>query len=234
MAYKQKGSPFQRNFKIGSPAKQTLQPRVAPTAAPMGAPAAPPPPPVDPAMIAQAAEAVKGAMAPPPPPVDPGAEMPPPTQRNLRMEAASPVKFLGRWGKKARAKRAARTTARPKTAKPMSIGVGGSGGRTTGSVNKPKPTTGGPKVGFIGGIAPLPGGANPRKATGGRKRGLLGSLARGAKSIGKAVKGAVGGGMSGIAKAKSLAKGGGMSGIAKAKGVAKRAGGLKSILKINK
>jgi hypothetical protein len=60
MAYKQKGSPFQRNFKIGSPAKQMLKPRVAPTAAPMGAPAAPPPPPVDPAMVAQAAEAVKG------------------------------------------------------------------------------------------------------------------------------------------------------------------------------
>jgi hypothetical protein len=94
MAYKQKGSPFQRNFGIGSPAKQMLKPRVAPTAAPMGAPAAPPPPPVDPAMVAQAAEAVKGAMAPPPPPVDPGAEMPPPMQRNLRMEAESPVKFL--------------------------------------------------------------------------------------------------------------------------------------------
>jgi hypothetical protein len=45
-------------------------------------------------MIAQAAEAVKGAMAPPPPPVDPGAEMPPPMQRNLRMEAESPVKFI--------------------------------------------------------------------------------------------------------------------------------------------
>jgi hypothetical protein len=57
---------------------------------------APVAPPVDPAMIAQAAKAVKGAMAPPPPPVDPGAEMPPPMQRNLRMEAESPVKFT-KW-----------------------------------------------------------------------------------------------------------------------------------------
>jgi hypothetical protein len=151
MAYKQKGSPFQRNFGIGSPAKQMLKPRVAPTAAPMGAPAAPPPP-VDPAMIAQAAKAVKGAMAPPP--VDPGAEMPPPMQRNLRMEAASPVKFIGGMR---RAKRAARPkTARPKTAKPMSVGVGGfGGGGTTGSVNQP--TTGGPQKGIVS-TTPLPGG----------------------------------------------------------------------------
>ena len=89
MAYKQKGSPFQRNFGIGSPAKQMLKPRVAPVAAPVNAPVnTPVAPPVDPAMIAQAAKAVKGAMAPPP--VDPGAKMPPPMQRNLRME--SPVK----------------------------------------------------------------------------------------------------------------------------------------------
>jgi hypothetical protein len=200
MAYKQKGSPFQRNFKIGSPAKQMLKPRVAPTAAPMGAPAAPPPPPVDPAMVAQAAEAVKGAMAPPP--VDPGAEMPPPTQRNLRMEAESPMKFMGMV-----ARRAARRAARPKT----------------GSVNQP--TTGGPQKGIVS-TTPLPGGDKEGvKRTGGR-RGLLGGLARGVKSVGKAVKGAVGGGMSGIAKAKSAAKGGGMSGIAKAKSAVKNVGGL--------
>jgi hypothetical protein len=154
MAYKQKGSPFQRNFGIGSPAKQMLKPRVAPTAAPMGAPVnAPVAPPVDPAMIAQAAKAVKGAMAPPPadpgamapPPVDPGAEMPPPMQRNLRMEAASPVKFTSGM------RRAVRT-ARPKTVKPMSVGVGGG---TTGSVNQP--TTGGPQKGIVS-TTPLPGG----------------------------------------------------------------------------
>jgi hypothetical protein len=212
MAYKQKGSPFQRNFGIGSPAKQMLKPRVAPTAAPMGAPAAPPPPPVDPAMIAQAAEAVKGTMAPPPPPVDPGAEMPPPTQRNLRMEAASPVKFIGRWAKSARAKRAAR----PKTVKPMSIGMGGG---TTGSVNQP--TTGGPQKEIVS-TTPLPGGANPRKATGGRKRGLLKNLARGVKSVGKAVRGSVGSGMSGMAKTAKVVEGARNL----AKGVGEKVGGL--------
>jgi hypothetical protein len=198
MAYKQKGSPFQRNFKIGSPAKQMLKPRVAPTAAPMGAPAAPPPPPVDPAMVAQAAEAVKGAMAPPPadpgamapPPMDPGAEMPPPTQRNLRMEAASPMKF----------------------------GLTGLTGRMPKPVNKPKPTTGGPQKGIVS-TTPLPGGANPRKATGGRKRGLLGSLARGAKSIGKAVKGV-------REKVGGLAKGAIKNNLGLAKGVVKNVGGL--------
>ena len=201
MAYKQKGSPFQRNFGIGSPAKQTLQPRVAPVAAPMAAP--PQAPPIDPAMIAQAAEAVKGAMAPPPPPVDPGAEMPPPTQRNLRMEAESPVKFIGRWARSARARRAAR----PKTARTKTHTSGTKpkmrGGNIRGisispeklaeiKANKPEPTT---------------GGANRRGRTGGRRRGLFGGLARGVKSMGKAVRGSVGSGMSGIAKTAKVVKG---------------------------
>jgi hypothetical protein len=216
MAYKQKGSPFQRNFGIGSPAKQMLKPRVAPTAAPMGAPAAPPPPPVDPAMIAQAAEAVKGTMAPPPPPVDPGAEMPPPMQRNLRMEAESPMKFIGKWAKSARAKRTARQAARPKTVKPMSIGMGGG---TTGSVDQP--TTGGPQKGIVS-TTPLPGGNKEGvKRTGGR-RGLLGGLARGVKSVGKAVRGSVGSGMSGMAKTAKVVEGA----RDLAKGVREKVGGL--------
>jgi hypothetical protein len=215
MAYKQQGSPFQRNFGIGSPAKQMLKPRVAPVAAPVNAPvAAPVAPPVDPAMIAQAAKAVKGAMAPPP--VDPGAEMPPPMQRNLRMEAASPVKFTSGM------RRAVRT-ARPKTVKPMSVGVGGG---TTGSVNQP--TTGGPQKGIVS-TTPLPGGANPRKRTGGRRRGLLGGLARGVKSVRKAVRGAVGSGMSGIAKTAKVAEGA----RDLAKGAVKNAGGLaKGVAKV--
>ena len=216
MAYKQQGSPFQRNFGIGSPAKQMLKPRVAPVAAPVNAPvAAPVAPPVDPAMIAQAAKAVKGAMAPPP--VDPGAEMPPPMQRNLRMEAESPVKFLSGMRRAVRGGRAARPkTARPKTVKPMSIGVGGG---TTGSVNQP--TTGGPQKGIVS-TTPLPGGANPRKRTGGRRRGLLGGLARGVKSMGKAVRGSVGSGMSGIAKTAKVVKGA----HDLAKGVREKVGGL--------
>jgi hypothetical protein len=98
-------------------------------------------------------------------------------------------------------------TARPKTVKPMSIGMGGG---TTGSVNQP--TTGGPQKGIVS-TTPLPGGANPRKRTGGRERGLSGGLARGVKNMDKAVRGSVGSGMSGIAKAKvvegarNLAKG---------------------------
>jgi hypothetical protein len=222
MAYKQQGSPFQRNFGIGSPAKQMLKPRVAPVAAPVNAPVnAPVAPPVDPAMIAQAAKAVKGAMAPPP--VDPGAEMPPPMQRNLRMEAASPVKFTSGM------RRAVRT-ARPKTAKPMSVGVGGG---TTGSVNQP--TTGGPQKGIVS-TTPLPGGDKKgvkRTGGGGRRRGLLGGLARGVKSMGKAVRGAVGSGMSGIAKtakvvegARNLAKGVGEKVGGLAKGAIKDTGGL--------
>ena len=208
MAYKQQGSPFQRNFGIGSPAKQMLKPRVAPTAAPMGAPA---PPPVDPAMIAQAAEAVKGAMAPPPP-VDPGAEMPPPMQRNLRMEAESPVKFLSGMRRPVKA-------ARPKTVKPMSIGVGGG---TTGSVNQP--TTGGPQKGIVS-TTPLPGGDKEgvkRTGRGGRRRGLLGGLARGVKSMGKAVRGSVGSGMSGMAKTAKVVEGA----RDLAKGVGEKVGGL--------
>jgi hypothetical protein len=226
MAYKQQGSPFQRNFGIGSPAKQMLKPRVAPTAAPMGAPVAAPPPPVDPAMVAQAAEAVKGAMAPPP--ADPGAEMPPPMQRNLRMEAESPMKF----------------------------GLTGLTGRMPKPVNKPKPTTGGPQKGIVS-TTPLPGGDKEgvkRTGRGGRRRGLLGSLARGVKNMGKAVRGSVGSGMSGMAKtakvvegARNLAKGVGekVGGLAKgvslggavkavkpvvkaATGIAKGAGGLVS------
>jgi hypothetical protein len=118
------------------------------------------------------------------------------------MEAESPMKFMGMV-----ARRAARRAARPKT----------------GSVNQP--TTGGPQKGIVS-TTPLPGGDKEGvKRTGGR-RGLLGGLARGVKSVGKAVKGAVGGGMSGIAKAKSAAKGGGMSGIAKAKSAVKNVGGL--------
>lgn len=229
MAYKQQGSPFQRNFGIGSPAKQMLKPRVAPVAAPVNAPvAAPVAPPVDPAMIAQAAKAVKGAMAPPP--VDPGAEMPPPMQRNLRMEAESPMKFLGGMRRAVRGGRAAR----PKTAKPMSVGVGGfGGGGTTGSVNQP--TTGGPQKGIVS-TTPLPGGDKKgvkRTGRGGRRRGLLGGLARGVKNMGKAVRGSVGSGMSGMAKtakvvegARNLAKGVGEKVGGLAKGAIKNTGGL--------
>jgi hypothetical protein len=223
MAYKQQGSPFQRNFGIGSPAKQMLKPRVAPVAAPVNAPvAAPVAPPVDPAMIAQAAKAVKGAMAPPP--VDPGAEMPPPMQRNLRMEAESPMKFLGGMRRAVRGGRAARPkTARPKTAKPMSVGVGGfGGGGTTGSVNQP--TTGGPQKGIVS-TTPLPGGDKEgvkRTGRGGRRRGLLGSLARGVKNMGKAVRGSVGSGMSGMAKTAKVVEGA----RDLAKGVREKVGGL--------
>jgi hypothetical protein len=101
----------------------------------------------------------------------------------------------------------------------MSVGVGGFGGGTTGSVNKP--TTGGPQKEIVS-TTPLPGGANPRKRTGGRKRGLLGGLARGVKSMGKAVRGSVGSGMSGMAKTAKVVKGA----RDLAKGVREKVGGL--------